>query len=110
LYHYSEACTAAQKQLDGFLASLPAKSKSAGDGGLTMAGSLEGFTADPSKAYISVPTLSNYCAASFNTVSYTHEDSAPLFLLGQVGLYEGVFGMTETFCYSAQVESSLPTD
>ena len=74
---------AAQKELDGFLASLDKKSGDA-DGKLpTLAGSLDAFEASPSKAFISVPTQTNYCAASFNTVPYTHEDSAPLFLLGQ---------------------------
>lgn len=74
---------AAQKELDGFLASLPAKSSGGGAGGATLADSLSAFTAAPSKAFIAVPTQTNYCAATFNTVPYAHEDSAAIFLLGQ---------------------------
>jgi hypothetical protein len=48
----------------------------------TVSDSLSTFTPSPSKAFISVPQQTNYCAAAYKTVSYQHEDSAPLYLLG----------------------------
>jgi Zn-dependent M16 (insulinase) family peptidase len=78
------ACTAAQAGLDEFLATLATTAAAAGSEP-TLASSLLDFTPSPSKAFIAVPTQSNYCAAAYTTVPYTHEDSASLFLLSQAG-------------------------
>eukprot|EP00227_Mantoniella_beaufortii_P012098 CAMPEP_0197588272 /NCGR_PEP_ID=MMETSP1326-20131121/9609_1 /TAXON_ID=1155430 /ORGANISM="Genus nov. species nov., Strain RCC2288" /LENGTH=1128 /DNA_ID=CAMNT_0043153083 /DNA_START=236 /DNA_END=3622 /DNA_ORIENTATION=- len=72
----------ARKELDSFLGSLPTSSPASGDAA-TIASTLAAFTPKTSKAFIAVPLQTNYCAASYTTVPYTHEDSASLFLLGQ---------------------------
>ena len=73
----------ATKAMDALLAAMPAKGAAAKKDEATMADALAGFAPDPSKAFVAVPTQTNYCAASFKTVPYAHEDSAGLFLLAQ---------------------------
>ena len=77
------SAAAAQNALDDFLASLPASGSTKAGADVSLAATLASFKAEPSKAFIAVPTQTNYCAASFATVPYMHEDAAPLFLLGQ---------------------------
>ena len=75
---------AAVDALDAFLASMPeGKDATAGKPEPVVGDFLSEFSPAPSKAYVAVPSQTNYCAASFATVPYAHEDAAPLFLLGQ---------------------------
>ena len=75
---------AAVDALDAFLASMPeGKDATAGKPEPVVGDFLSEFSPAPSKAFVAVPSQTNYCAASFATVPYAHEDAAPLFLLGQ---------------------------
>jgi len=76
------ASQAAVDAMDAFLVGLPSGGDKA-EKEATVGDFLGGFSPEPSKAFISVPTQTNYCAASFATVPYTHEDSATLYLLAQ---------------------------
>ena len=74
----------ARVALDAFVASVPPGAGSKDDkSGPTIADSLAAFEPNPSRAFVAVPSQTNYCVASFKTVPYAHEDAAPLFLLGQ---------------------------
>lgn len=78
-----DAVEAATKGLQKFLQELPVNGEGlSGETTPTVSDSLSTFTPSPSKAFISVPQQTNYCAAAYKTVSYQHEDSAPLYLLG----------------------------
>ena len=75
---------AAVDALDAFLASMPeGTDATAGKPEPVVGDFLSEFSPAPSKAFVAVPSQTNYCAASFATVPYAHEDAAPLFLLGQ---------------------------
>ena len=67
--------------LEKFLGKLPAGGAAAGKE-TTVTDSLAAFKPNPSRAFISVPQQTNYCAAAYKTVDYQHADSAPLYLLG----------------------------
>ena len=78
-----EACDPAVKQMEAFIDALPPRGADAVGDELTLAQSLASFSGAPSKTFVATPTQTNYCAASYLTVPYSHPDSAPLFLLGQ---------------------------
>ena len=78
-----EACDPAVTQMEQFIDALPMKGTDAAADELTLSQSLASFETTPSKTFVSTPTQTNYCAASYTTVPYSHPDSAPLFLLGQ---------------------------
>ena len=78
-----EACDPAVKQMEAFIDALPLRGADAVGDELTLAQSLASFAVAPSKTFVATPTQTNYCAASYLTVPYSHPDSAPLFLLGQ---------------------------
>ena len=81
-----EAAEVAEEGLKSFLLALPESDATGANASkqdeLTIGQSLLKFTPHPSKAFISVPQQTNYCAAAYKTVPYTHEDSAGLYLLG----------------------------
>jgi len=72
----------AEAQLARFLESMP-NAKATAEG-LTLGDFVSNFSmAEAEKAFVAVPTQTNYCALALRTVPYAHPDAAPLYLLGQ---------------------------
>jgi Zn-dependent M16 (insulinase) family peptidase len=82
------AVETARESLSAFLEALPATRKGDTKKGdpsdeSTIGDALVSFTPTVGlKHFVSVPQQTNYCAASYATVPYSHPDSAPLYLLG----------------------------
>ena len=82
------AVETARESLTAFLEALPATRKGEQKKGdpsdeSTIGDALVSFTPTVgAKHFVSVPQQTNYCAASYKTVPYSHPDSAPLYLLG----------------------------
>mmetsp|Transcript_21812 Transcript_21812/g.39127 ORF Transcript_21812/g.39127 Transcript_21812/m.39127 type:complete len:1079 (+) Transcript_21812:24-3260(+) len=78
-----EAMPNAEKQLARFLEAMPSQKEAAGTGP-SLGEVVSNFSSpEAERAFVAVPTQTNYCALALRTVPYAHPDAAPLYLLGQ---------------------------